>query len=141
MKECKTCKVNKVYLENIADFSDTKYRGESYVYVWVDSNGNPFYVGSGTGKRAFTVGGHTNNLRFKERCTQTCDVYIVAKNISRVGVFDVERQTIRHMVANNVELAQKAYTNLFDKYGSMIPVSLIVERCAPIWQTICSITV
>lgn len=130
-------KVEKILSSLRADFSDTKWNGKSCVYVWVDDRGNPFYVGSGSKERAFCRSGRRYNLDFMQRSECNCKVIIIADNLSRIGVFDVERQTIRYMVRNKICLAQKAYKNLDPKYGSIIPVPLIKEMCLPAWEDIC----
>lgn len=130
-------KVEKKFSSKIADFSDTKWKGESCVYVWIDDRGNPFYVGSGSKARAFRRCGRRYNKDFMQRSECDCKVVIVADNLNRIGVFDVERQTIRYMVGKKICLAQKAYNNLNPKYGSVIPAPLIEAMCLPAWQDIC----
>lgn len=120
--------------DRCADFSDTKWNGKSYVYVWMDENNKPFYIGSGSGNRATSVTGSHRNKRFMDKVKKGCWIWFVAENVNPRFVFDIERQTVLHFVNNGVNLCQKAYTDTWKKYGSSIPVKVIKEKCSEIWD-------
>lgn len=117
-----------------ADFSDTKWNGKSYVYVWLDENNVPFYVGSGSGNRATSVTGSHRNKQFMDKVKNGCWVWFVAENVHPRCVYDIERQTVLYLVNNGINLYQKAYTDARKKYGSSIPVRIIKEKCSSIWD-------
>lgn len=123
------CKTNRC-----ADFGGTKWNGKSYVYVWMDENNIPFYVGSGSGNRATSVTGSRRSREFIEKVKDGCWVWFVAENVNPRFVFEIERQTVLFFVNKGINLCQKAYTDAYKKYGSTIPIKVIKEMCNAIWE-------
>ncbi len=93
------------------DFANTEFQGNAYVYVWVDENLCPFYVGSGTDNRGYYSYGHSNRLGLSEKTNPACGVYLVAKNVNRHIAYMLEMYTIRYYVWSKIELAQTVHTH------------------------------
>lgn len=123
---CK-CKQARCYTNMCSDFSDTKWCGKSYVYVWLDKHNRPFYVGSGSGQRASQLKGR--NEEFHKRLDENSAVWFVAENINPRFVFQVERYVTQFFLKQGYELATKTYADLYGKYGGTIPEKLVSERC------------
>lgn len=117
-----------------ADFSDSQWSGKSYVYVWLDENRRPFYVGSGSGNRASSTSRRSEV--FLKKLNDFCSIWFVAENVHPRFVFDIGRYTIVKLVDNGFLLCQKAYTNPRSKYGNVIPEKFIEQKCGWIYGEI-----
>lgn len=60
-----------------------------YIYAYVRENGTPYYIGKGTGKRAYKRYGHTVKLPSRNR------IVIMENNLTEVGALALERFYIR----------------------------------------------
>lgn len=99
----------KVVTDRCIDCSKESWRGNKYVYVWLDENNKPFYVGSGCGNRA------TSNSRrsdkFKSKLNGNCSLYMVAENMHRLAGLSFEVYIVRFLMDLGFDLCNKAYTN------------------------------
>lgn len=96
------------------DFTDTRYGGDGvYVYVWLDENGKPFYVGSGRNNRATSTSRRDN--QFKARLNKYCSVVFVAEGLHRLGGYSFEIALIEKLSGMGYKLTNVAYNRKRDK--------------------------
>lgn len=109
------------------DLSGTRYGGNNVVYVWLDRDNKPFYVGSGSDQRATSVSGR--DKRFRDRFDKYCAVAIVANGVQRLGGYAFEILLTDRLARMGFDLVNIAYNRGHDKQYSWIPPEIVAVYC------------
>lgn len=111
------------------DFTGTKYGGHDvYLYVWLDENNKPFYVGSGRGNRATSVS--RRNEQFKSRLNKYCGIAFIAEGLHRLGGYSLEIFLTDKLSKMGFNLDNVAYNTGRDKQYKWIPDDIMEPCCS-----------
>ena len=109
-------------LEPAAD-ADQIHPRRYYVYVHLDSSGQIFYVGKGTGRRAWSTDRHPLWVRYVEKhLNGEYQVRILRDNLSAEDVEEVEAEWIAqcaHTVVNWINMGRKLDIEALDRRDSL----------------------